>query len=110
MFVPVVFAFNGRHAHHGVVHLAQGLIEPLVFVRARNRVHIDQLKRLVKDIESCFIGENCALSHGKNLEERIAGAPARLYRQIQKLILPLTLTLRHVRRWSVNEERRTADL
>jgi predicted RNA-binding protein with RPS1 domain len=61
-------------------------------------------------IESCFIGENCALSHGKNLGERIAGAPARLYRQIQKLILPLTLTLRHVRRWSVNEERRTADL
>ncbi len=71
--VPVVFALDRGHAHHGIIDLAEGLIEPLVIAGAGNRMDIDEFERAVQDVEASFVRERRGFSHGANLcEERIA--------------------------------------
>jgi hypothetical protein len=47
VFVPMVLAFDDPNPNNGVVHLAQGLIEPLKIDRFCELLDINHLKRLM---------------------------------------------------------------
>ena len=82
VLVPVVFALDSGHAHHGIIDLAQSLIEPLEIVGAGNRMDIDDLERAVQDVEASFVREGRGFSHGADLcGERIAGRNRPMFRE-----------------------------
>src|ERR1700761_5217628 len=56
VLVPVVFASPNAHAHDRLVDLAQRLVEPLVCAGVGQGFYIDQLQRLVQDVEARFVG------------------------------------------------------
>ena len=45
VFVPVVFAFNHSQADHRFVHLAERLVEPLVWVRIGDGFFVDDARK-----------------------------------------------------------------
>ena len=50
VFVPVIFALHDAEAHDGIVHPAEGLIEPLVADFLGEPVDVDQSERIELDV------------------------------------------------------------
>jgi hypothetical protein len=57
VFVPVILTLNDTQADHRVVGLAEGLVEPLVSTVLHNDVGVDQLQRVVENVEAGLVGK-----------------------------------------------------
>src|SRR5581483_8155433 len=55
VLMPVIFTLYYAKTNHGVVHLAQGLVIPLILGSIRKRLLIDNLQRSVQNVQPCFI-------------------------------------------------------
>src|SRR6185369_4077033 len=57
VLVPVILPLDDTNANNRIVHLAEGLVKPLVGALIRELLHINHLERTVKDIQSRFVRE-----------------------------------------------------
>lgn len=57
VLVPMVFAFHHCQPHNRVVHLAKRLVVPLVLALVGQGFFVDQLQRLVQDVEVYHVRE-----------------------------------------------------
>ena len=57
MFVPMVFTFDNSEPNDGIIHLAQGLVPPLVFAFVDQLLNVDQLERSVQNVQVSFVGK-----------------------------------------------------
>ena len=55
VLVPVVFAFDHAEPHHGAIHLAERLVVPLEFASVGERLGVDQLERLEREVQPGFV-------------------------------------------------------
>lgn len=56
VFMPVVFTLDDSHPNDRIVNLAQRLIVPFIGARIGELLHINQLERLVQNVEVSLIG------------------------------------------------------
>src|SRR5260370_35448166 len=55
MLVPVVFALQNAQPHDRVVHLTKSLVVPFICARIDQLLNINDLKRLVENVEIGFV-------------------------------------------------------
>src|SRR5262249_60251790 len=63
VFVPVILALDDSYPHHRRVHLAQRLVEPLVWTRVGDSFFVDDLERLELYVELGDIGIIGRITH-----------------------------------------------
>src|SRR5215510_6580319 len=63
MLVPMIFAQHDTKTDHGAVHLAEGLVVPLVGARIGERLFVHNFQRLMKNVESRFVGKALHVRH-----------------------------------------------
>ena len=64
MLVPVIFALHNAKTNHRAVHLAEGLVVPLVLTCLGERLLVDYFQWLVKNVESRLVSEVFYVRHG----------------------------------------------
>src|SRR5438270_4083964 len=63
VFVPVIHAFDDSNSYHRSVHLAERLVVPLMRSCVGKRFFVDQLQRLMQNIQSSVVGKLRLGSH-----------------------------------------------
>jgi hypothetical protein len=63
VLVPVVFALNNGHANYRIIHLAERLVVPLVRARIGQGLLVDQLHRLVENVQARLIRISLGAAH-----------------------------------------------
>jgi len=57
MGVPMVFTFHNPESHDRFVYLAERLVVPLVRASIDELLHVDNLQRLMQDVEVSVVGK-----------------------------------------------------
>ncbi len=67
VLVPVIFALNNTEANYGTIDLAESLVVPPVATGIGQRLFIDQLQRLKRDVQPGFVRVVLRVAHGSAL-------------------------------------------
>ena len=63
MLVPMVLALHDTKAHDGRIHLAQGLVVPLIHAGICKRLLLDHLQGLIINVQSCLVWKALRFRH-----------------------------------------------